>query len=70
MRECRTCEAEFYQRGGDPTLRGDECMRCELERLREEKAQLRGAVSLALEEVCCCGPLVILRQALEKTNDG
>lgn len=44
-RQCKTCESAFIQRGGDPTLRSDECMRCELERLRAEAERQRSGIA-------------------------
>ena len=42
MNTCKTCEEEYRQGGSDPTLLLDECMFCELVRLREETERMRG----------------------------
>ncbi len=35
---CKTCGNEYAQGGSDPQLRTDQCMRCELEELRDAHA--------------------------------
>lgn len=49
MPTCKTCEGDYFQRGGDPTLLEDECMACELERLRTEVTRQHDALDAAAE---------------------
>lgn len=63
VRVCKACGSDYIQRGGDPELRMDECMPCELERLR---AVIVEAIDICDRRKCDADVLDLVRDALAR----